>query len=54
MFKQKKKGNQEGKTYPMAPSGEDSLGITAVCFPETSIAGISESLTLRIHFRISM
>ena len=38
----------------MAPSGEDSLGIAAVCFSETSIAGISESLTLGIHFKISM
>ena len=38
----------------MAPSGEDSLGVTAVSFSERSIADVSESLTLGIHFKISM
>ena len=52
MFKQKKGLRRE--TYPMALSGENSLGVTVVCFSERSIAGISESLTLGIHFKISM
>ena len=38
----------------MAPLGENLLGVTVVCFSEISIAGISESLTLGIHFKISM
>ena len=53
MIKQKKRELRR-ETYPMAPSGENSLWDTAVCFSERSIAGISESLTLGIHFKISM
>ena len=52
MFKQREGLRRE--TYPMAPSGEGLLGVTAVSFSEGSILGKSESLTLGIHFKMSM
>ena len=39
MFRQKK-GELRRETYPVAPLGENSLGVTVVCFSEESIADI--------------
>ena len=42
------------ETYSMTPLGENMLGVGVVGFSGESLADISESLILGMHFRISM